>query len=84
MTREEITIEVYNAIKETLNKQDVVLELSSHIVDDLEMDSVDGITLIMDLEEVWNIHIEDEEFGNFTTIESVVNYIDDALKKDSK
>lgn len=80
MGREEITNKVYTAIKETLNVDDLELGMHTNIIEDLGMDSVDGITLIMDLEELCGISIEDEEFAHFATIESIVNYIEDALK----
>jgi len=80
INREEITDKVYTAIRETLNVQDLELEMQTNILEDLSMDSVDGITLIMDLEEMCEISIEDEEFANFVTIESIVDYIENALK----
>ncbi|RUM68825.1 MAG: acyl carrier protein [Sulfurovum sp.] len=80
MTRIEITEKVYKAIRETLNVEDLELDLSSRLIEDLEMDSVDGITLIMDLEELYDISIEDEEFANFTTVESIVDYIETLLQ----
>lgn len=80
MEREEITKKVYTAIRETLNVQDLALGMQTNILEDLDMDSVDGITLIMDLEEMCEISIEDEEFANFVTIESIVNYVEEALK----
>ncbi len=81
MNKKEITEKVIYAIKESLNTQDIDIDLSTNLVEDLDMDSVDGITLIIDLEEELDIKIKDEEFAKFTTVESVVDYLENELKK---
>ena len=80
MNREEIIDKIYELIRETLNSKDLEIDLNSNIIEDLEMDSVDGITLIMDLEELFGITIEDEEFANFTTVSYIVDYVENLNK----
>ena len=80
MNRDEIIGKIYEVIRETLNTKDLKIDLNSNIVEDLEMDSVDGITLIMDLEELFNISIADEEFANFSTVGYIVDYVENLNK----
>lgn len=48
---------------------------------DLGADSLDGVETIMSLEAHFNIAIPDSDMEKFTTIESIVNYIDEHTKK---
>jgi len=77
---EEVIKHVIKTIEECLNKKDLNIKLSSNLVDDLEVDSVDAICFIMDLEEIFNITIEDEVIESFTTVESIVSLIQEKNK----
>ena len=44
--------------------------------DDLGADSLDIVQMIMELEQAFDMHISDEEAEKFTTVGSVVEYID--------
>lgn len=69
------------AIKETMNNHSLEISEESTLRDDIKMDSMDGINMIMDLEEVYSFGIKDEEFGKFHTVGSVVDFIQAELSK---
>lgn len=72
---EKIIENVFNTIRECLNIKDLHIELSSTLAEDLDVDSSDAICFIMELEEVYDIVIEDEIIETLTTVESIVNLI---------
>ena len=76
---EKIIENVFNTIKECLNEKDINIELSSLLEDDLDMDSSDAICLVMELEELYDIVIEDEIIENLKTVESVVSLIQEKI-----
>ena len=77
---EKVVQSVYDTIRECLNEKDLHIELSSTLAEDLDIDSSDAYCLIMELEEIHNVVIDDKVIGQFSTVESVVNYVEDLLK----
>ena len=73
---EEIVKNVIETIKECLNKEDLEVSMSSNLREDLKIDSVDAICFIMDLEEIYNITIDDTEIETLTDVESIVRLIE--------
>ena len=55
-----------------------VLE-DSNLKDDLGADSLDAVEIIMDIEDEFNIQIDDSEAENIKTVGDIVKYIE-ALK----
>ena len=43
--------------------------------DDLGLDSLDSVTLIMAIEEAFDVQISDEDAGKLSTLQSLVDYI---------
>lgn len=78
---EEIIKNVINTIKECLNEKDLDIELSSTLAEDLDIDSADGYCLIMELEEIYNVVIDDKLIETLTTVESVVNLIKERIEQ---
>lgn len=60
-----------------VNPEEVVPEAS--FVDDLGADSLDTVELVMALEEKFGTEIPDEDAEKMTTVQDVLNYIDDKL-----
>lgn len=48
----------------------------SRLVEDLKADSLDIVELIMELEQQFNIEIPDEAMPKLSTVQDVVNYIE--------
>ena len=76
---EKIFENVSMTIRECLNDKDIHIELSSLLADDLDIDSSDAYCLIMELEEVYDIVIDDKIIETLTTVESVVNLIQEKI-----
>lgn len=48
---------------------------------DLIMDSLDGVELVMALEEKFGVEIPNEDMGNLETVGDIVTYIDKKAQK---
>ncbi len=76
---EEIIKNVIDTIKECVNNNDLLIDISSNLRDDLNVDSVDAICFIMDLEEIYDITIDDDVIESLITVESIVALIEEKL-----
>jgi acyl carrier protein len=61
-----------------LEKDDI--ENTSHIYDDLGLDSLDCLEIICDIEEEFNIQISDEEFNVIKTIDEIISLVYSKIK----
>jgi len=78
---EEIIENVFNTIRECLNDYEINIEISSRLAEDLDLDSSDAICFVMELEEVYNIVIDDKIIETLTTVESIVRLIEEKIKQ---
>lgn len=69
---------IINACDQKMKAEDVKMELS--LKDDLDLDSVGSLTAMMDLEEHFDIVIEDKELPKLKTVGDVVALIEGELK----
>ena len=72
---------VFEQVKAIICKELIsskVLE-DSNLKDDLGADSLDAVEIIMDIEDEFNIQIDDSEAENIKTVGDIVKYIE-ALK----
>ncbi|MEK4648309.1 acyl carrier protein [Exiguobacterium sp. FSL W8-0210] len=76
MTKEQILVDVQEAIAEKLGKEQNEITLDKSFKDDLGADSLEVMELVMDLEDKFEITIEDEQAENLKTVGDVVNYIE--------
>ncbi|AOT01108.1 acyl carrier protein [Exiguobacterium sp. Leaf187] len=76
MTKEQILVDVQEAIAEKLGKEQSEITLDKSFKDDLGADSLEVMELVMDLEDKFEITIEDEQAENLKTVGDVVNYIE--------
>lgn len=71
--------EVFNFIAEILNEsfelplEDIALE--SHLLDDLDLDSIDAVDLIVKLQKHTKERIDPEEFKQVRTVKDVVTAV---------
>lgn len=71
---------IYNEIKKMISEQfeieeeDISMETSFR--DDLNADSLDLMELIMNLEDEFELEVEDDDVENINTVEDAVEYID--------
>ena len=78
---EKVIENVFNTIRECLNDYEIKIELSSRLAEDLDLDSSDSICFVMELEEVYDIVIEDEIIETLTTVESIVSLIQERIEQ---
>ena len=75
---------VFEKLKAMIAKQLGIAEekitLYSRIDKDLGADSLDIVEMLMDVENTWDITIEDEDVQGFATVGDVVKYIESLIK----
>ena len=67
---------VKEIIVDQLGVEEEQVKLETSFTEDLEADSLDIVELIMALEEEFDMEISDEEAEKMTTVQEVVDYID--------
>ncbi len=60
-----------------LNVEESTVTMDTHILKDLEADSLDAVEIIMAIEDEYDIEIPDEEAEKFQTVGDLVRYVED-------
>ena len=66
---------VMNLISEELRIPREKIQLTSHVVDDLNFDSLDNIQIVLEVEQLFDIEILDEEIDEILTVQDIVDYV---------
>ena len=66
---------VMNLISEELRIPEKKFQLTSHVVDDLNFDSLDNIQIVLEVEQLFDIEILDEEIDDILTVQDIVDYV---------
>ena len=82
MEREEIADKVKDILSELLSieKDDIVED--SNFVSDLHADSLDSVEIIMEVEDKFNISIEDNKAEMVFNVKSLIDLIENKLEKE--
>ena len=72
--------EVKKIIAEELNIDEAKITMESKLIDDLGADSLDAVSLIMAVEEKYNIQISDEVAQKIQTVGDIVRYAEEVRK----
>jgi len=67
---------VRDVIVEELDVEKENVTLESHIINDLDADSLDVVELVMALEETFDIKVDDDSVQSLRTVQDVVDYIE--------
>lgn len=67
---------VKKIMADTLNIKEESITMEADLIRDLRVDSLDVMELVMALEEEYGMNVADEELTSFTTVGSIVEYID--------
>ena len=70
---------VVDILKREFELSDADLSLSAHLVDDLDLDSIDAIDLSVRLEEKTGLSFKEEDLKSIRTLQDVVDFIDARL-----
>lgn len=53
------------------------IDLDTDLMEDLNADSLDAVEIIMDIEEEFDITVDEEDVENIRTIADIINYIEE-------
>lgn len=67
---------IKSIIIEQLNVKDDEITMDTHLMKDLEADSLDAVEIIMGIEDEFGIEIPDEEAEKFQTVSDLVSYVE--------
>lgn len=67
---------VRQLIAEQMNIDVSKVQSDTNIVTDLNADSLDIVEMLMLVEEEWGIVVDDDDMRKFSTVQSVVDYIE--------
>lgn len=68
-------------IVEQLGVEEDAITLSTHLMKDLEADSLDAVEIIMAIEDEYDIEIPDDEAEKFQLIGDIVKYIEEHVTR---
>lgn len=63
-------------IAEQLNVNEDIIQIETHLMKDLEADSLDAVEIIMAIEDEFDIEIPDEDAEQFQTVSDLVSYVE--------
>lgn len=67
--------EIINIISEVSEVPAKKINLKTNLIADLDLESLDLVTLISEIETKYNLEIPDKEIKKIQTIEDIVNYL---------
>ena len=75
LTREEVFDKVKELLVEQLGISEKKITEGAFLQEDLDSDSLDGVELVMELEDQFGIKVPDEDAKKLMTVGQVVDYI---------
>jgi len=75
-SRDEIFGWVVDVLREEFDFANESLELDTHLIDDLDLDSIDAIDMTVRLEEISDVSFSDSDLKAMRTLRDVVDLID--------
>jgi acyl carrier protein len=82
-TAEKLRARVINTLAEQIGCSEEEVKPEMLIEEELGTDSLDMVEITMSLEEEFNIEISDEKFETVTTVQSLINLMNDLVKPES-
>ena len=65
-------------IVDQLGVEEEAVTMETHLMKDLEADSLDAVEIIMAIEEEFDIEVPDEEAEKFQVVGNIVKYVEEA------
>ena len=63
-------------IAEQLSVEEDAVKMETHLMKDLEADSLDAVEIIMAIEDEFGIEVPDEDAEKFQTVSDIVSYVE--------
>ena len=63
-------------IAEQLGVEEEDVKVETHLMKDLEADSLDAVEIIMAIEDEFDIEVPDEDAEKFQTVKDIISYIE--------
>jgi len=82
-SKEDVLAELRSLLESEFGLKPQQIELASHLVDDLDLDSIDLVDFAVSLEERRGVKLDEEELKSVQTVEDAVNLIHAALLRRS-
>lgn len=84
MKKETIQAEIYKALNELfeINLDDITPE--KRLYEDFDLDSIDGVDLIIRLQNDRNIKVKPEQFKNIRTIQNIIDVVYDIIRHETQ
>ena len=79
MTRDEILVKVQAIMGEMFEIEASEIQLDTHLMDDLDLDSIDAIDMAVKLQELSGRRVEEEVLKRIRTVKDVVDLVEDQL-----
>ena len=74
---------VFNRVKEIIAAQlrmdEDKITYNSHLINDLDADSLDAVEIILAVEEEFGFEVPDEDASELTTVSEIVDYIESKI-----
>ncbi|MDR3296041.1 MAG: acyl carrier protein, partial [Clostridiales Family XIII bacterium] len=67
-------------IIEQLQLDDAVITMDTHLMKDLEADSLDAVEIIMAIEDEFDIEVPDDEAEKFQSVGDIVRYVEEQVQ----
>jgi acyl carrier protein len=71
---------VREIIIEQLQAEDASVTMDTHLMKDLEADSLDAVEIIMAIEDEFDIEIPDDEAEKFQSVGDIVRYVEEQIQ----
>ncbi|MCR5134611.1 MAG: acyl carrier protein [Clostridiales bacterium] len=69
---------IKDIIVDQLGVEEEAVTMETHLMKDLEADSLDAVEIIMAIEEEFDIEVPDEEAEKFQVVGDIVKYVEEA------
>ena len=70
---------VKEIIMEQINVEEDAITMDTHLMRDLEADSLDAVEIIMAIEDEYDIEVPDEEAEKFQSVGDLVRYVEEHI-----
>jgi acyl carrier protein len=79
MTRQEILDKVREMMIEMFELDAETVTLQAHLMDDLDLDSIDAIDMVVKLQEITGKRVDEERLKQIRTVEHIVDLVEAQL-----